>query len=149
MDGVGCIKYLIKSRCRQLICVSALIPWMFSSSYGRSRQLETCFKAVEGLQPSYHAVLSHHYSVARFTTLWVPSCFHSPALLCSCCNTAILLRPWSKQFDDECCSEQNPTNQISVCKYSCRVGGITIGYFISSRLIFVLVGRKSYFTDNG
>jgi hypothetical protein len=48
-----------------------------------------CFKATEGLQTSpspYRAAGSHQYSVARFATLQLLSCLHSPGLRCLCCK---------------------------------------------------------------
>jgi hypothetical protein len=56
-----------------------------------SRHQIACFKATEVLHtsppPPYRAAQSHKCtSVARFATLRVLICFHSPVPRCSCCN---------------------------------------------------------------
>jgi hypothetical protein len=53
-----------------------------------SRHQIACFKATKGLHPAarFRAARSQQYSVARFASLRVLSCLHSPGLRCSCCN---------------------------------------------------------------
>jgi hypothetical protein len=70
-----------------------------------SRHQIACFKATEGLNPSYRTAIRHQYSVASFAGLRVASCFNSPGgplIMLQRCT--IFLRPWSMQFGDGYCN---------------------------------------------
>jgi hypothetical protein len=64
------------------------MPWKYIKILpnNSSRHQIACFKATEGLHPSYRAAICYQYSVASFATVRVLSCLHSHGLGCSCCN---------------------------------------------------------------
>lgn len=66
---------------------TAITQKLHSPTYSSRHQI-AIFKATEGSTPPplFRTALSHQWSVARFATLLVLSCIHSPVLWSSCGN---------------------------------------------------------------